>query len=91
MIFFLPINQGLDFEKVSKYTLLVTVVNEIDFEVSLLTSTATVIVTVLDVNEPPIFDPNENLVSKMENIPVGSEVAVYTATDPDTARKQKVM
>lgn len=66
-------------------------VNDIEFAVPLTTSTATVIVNVQDVNEPPIFDPKENYVSKSEDLPVGSEVVLYTAHDPDTARKQKVM
>ena len=52
---------------------------------------ATVVVTVEDVNEAPIFDPVEKLVVKPEDLPVDSEVAQYTASDPDTARSQTVM
>uniref|UniRef100_A0A7N6BW78 Cadherin-1 n=1 Tax=Anabas testudineus TaxID=64144 RepID=A0A7N6BW78_ANATE len=82
--------KGLDFEKNSKHTLLVAVENEVPFAVPLPTSTATVVVIVKDVNEPPVFDPVTKVVSKPENIPVNSEVTTYTATDPDTARKQTV-
>ena len=84
-------NQGLDFETATKHTLLVAVENEVPFVNQLATSTATVVVTVNDVNEPPIFDPQEKLVSKKENLAVDSTVVQYTAHDPDTARQQKVM
>uniref|UniRef100_A0A3Q1G2U5 Cadherin-1 n=1 Tax=Acanthochromis polyacanthus TaxID=80966 RepID=A0A3Q1G2U5_9TELE len=47
--------------------------------------------TLLDVNEAPVFDPKEKLVSVPEDLAVKSEVMQYNASDPDTARKQKVM
>uniref|UniRef100_A0A3Q4I2T8 Cadherin-1 n=2 Tax=Neolamprologus brichardi TaxID=32507 RepID=A0A3Q4I2T8_NEOBR len=82
----------LDFERASKHTLLISVENEIPFApgVSVVTSTATVVVNVKDVNEAPIFDPKEKLVVKPENLAVDEVVVQYTASDPDTARKQKV-
>ncbi|KAF1376075.1 hypothetical protein PFLUV_G00226860 [Perca fluviatilis] len=83
--------KGLDFEKSSTHTLLIAVVNEIPFAVPLPTATATVVVTVQDVNEAPVFDPVEKLVVKPEDLAVDSSVVQYTASDPDTARKQKVM
>lgn len=83
-------NQGLDFEKSGKHTLLVAVENEVPFATPLLTATATVVVTVQDVNEPPVFDPVEKLVSKPEDLAVDSVVVQYAASDPDTARQQKV-
>uniref|UniRef100_A0A3P9PYM8 Cadherin-1 n=1 Tax=Poecilia reticulata TaxID=8081 RepID=A0A3P9PYM8_POERE len=85
--------KGLDFEKASKHTLLVTVENEASFiaSVSLVISTATVVVTVEDVNEPPIFESEEKHVSQSEALAVNSPVAQYTASDPDTGRKQRVM
>lgn len=88
---FLLSNQGLDFEKTGKHTLLVAVENEIPFATPLSTATATVVVNVEDVNEAPIFDPIVKLVTKMEDLAVDTEVVQYTAHDPDTARKQKVM
>ncbi|XP_028459535.1 B-cadherin isoform X2 [Perca flavescens] len=82
--------KGLDFEKSSTHTLLIAVVNEIPFAVPLPTSTATVVVTVQDVNEAPVFDPVEKLVVIPEDLAIDSGVVQYTASDPDTARKQKV-
>lgn len=90
-LLFLPSNQGLDFEMSSQHTLLVAVENEVPFATPLPTATATVVVTVLDVNEAPVFDPIEKLVSKQEDLAVDADVVQYTASDPDTARKQKVM
>ncbi|KAL6461298.1 hypothetical protein MHYP_G00294420 [Metynnis hypsauchen] len=80
----------LDFEQNSKYTLLVAAENDVPFAKSLTTSTSTVIVNVLDVNEAPVFDAEKKMISRPENVEVGSELTVYTATDPDTVRTQKV-
>uniref|UniRef100_A0A3Q3GSI1 Cadherin-1 n=1 Tax=Labrus bergylta TaxID=56723 RepID=A0A3Q3GSI1_9LABR len=82
--------KGLDFEMSAKHTLLVEVENDVPFATSLPTSTATVVVDVVDVNEAPIFDPIVKTVSKQEDLALGSDVVQYTASDPDTARKQKV-
>uniref|UniRef100_I3JV25 Cadherin domain-containing protein n=1 Tax=Oreochromis niloticus TaxID=8128 RepID=I3JV25_ORENI len=83
----------LDFERVSKHTLLVSVENEIPFAcgVSVVTSTATVVVNVKDVNEAAVFDPKEKLVVKPEDLAVDEVIVQYSASDPDTARKQKVV
>uniref|UniRef100_A0AAR2K802 Cadherin domain-containing protein n=1 Tax=Pygocentrus nattereri TaxID=42514 RepID=A0AAR2K802_PYGNA len=80
----------LDFEQNSKCTLLVVAENDVPFVKPLTTSTTAVTVNVLDVNEAPVFDPEEQIISKPEDVAVGSELTVYTATDPDTARTQKV-
>ncbi|KAJ8400460.1 hypothetical protein AAFF_G00395840 [Aldrovandia affinis] len=82
--------KGLDFEKSMKYTLLVTVENDVPFATRLATSTATVIVNVEDVNEAPSFIPVEKLIVRPEDMAVGSDLIQYTAADPDTARKQTV-
>lgn len=53
-------------------------------------STATVYITVQDVNEGPVFFPDPLLVSKRENIPVGSSIAMLNATDPDYPQIQSI-
>uniref|UniRef100_A0A2K5DLX0 Cadherin-1 n=1 Tax=Aotus nancymaae TaxID=37293 RepID=A0A2K5DLX0_AOTNA len=81
---------GLDFEAKQQYILHVAVTNVAPFEVSLTTSTATVIVDVLDVNEAPIFVPLEKKVTVSEDFGVGQEITSYTAREPDTFMEQKI-
>ncbi|XP_051561111.1 cadherin-1-like isoform X16 [Myxocyprinus asiaticus] len=80
----------LDFEKTKQYILSVIVENDDPFVGSLPTSTATVTVNVEDVNEPPVFNPNEKVISRPEDFAVESELVTYTATDPDTGKSQKI-
>ncbi|KAJ8247328.1 hypothetical protein GJAV_G00245050 [Gymnothorax javanicus] len=82
--------KDLDFEKNANYTLLVSVKNEAQFATRFPTSNVTVVVNVEDRNEAPIFNPDQKLVSKPENLKVGADITLYTATDPDTAKNQKV-
>ena len=72
------------------YTLLVTVENEIPFAIRLPTATATVVVSVEDLNEAPVFSPTIQVVKRKEDLAVASEIVRYTATDPDTERSQNV-
>ncbi|XP_043101556.1 cadherin-3 isoform X2 [Puntigrus tetrazona] len=80
----------LDFERTKKYVLFVIVENDEPFVGSLPTSTATVTINVQDVNEPPEFNPKEMVIYREENLPVGSNLIAYTATDPDTGKSQKI-
>lgn len=64
--------------------------NDIPFARLLPTATATVVVSVEDVNEAPVFSPPIKVVTTKEDLPVGGIVVQYTATDPDTARSQTV-
>ncbi|XP_069822187.1 cadherin-1-like [Dendropsophus ebraccatus] len=86
----LTTTKGLDFETKREYILLVAVTNKANFSVPLVTSTATVTVTVLDVNEAPVFDPPEKTVRVPEDLASGQEVASYNAQDPDKAQTQKI-
>ncbi|XP_030213312.1 cadherin-1-like [Gadus morhua] len=87
--------KGLDYEMTKTFTLLVTVENEIPFAIRLPTATATVVVSVEDLNEAPVFRPTILVVMRKEDLAVASETPVslavqYTATDPDTERSQNV-
>ncbi|XP_072836945.2 B-cadherin [Pogona vitticeps] len=82
--------KGLDFEMRKQFILQITVVNEIPFSVTLPTSTATVTVNVEDVNEAPVFVPPVKEVNKREDLPVGQQVATYTAQDPDKFMQQTI-
>ncbi|KAM9351937.1 cadherin-13 [Symphorus nematophorus] len=89
----LSVVKPLDYEATKFHTLLIKVENE-DPLVSNArygpSSTATVHVTVLDINEGPVFFPDPYMVSRMENIPVGSFVAALNATDPDILQIQSI-
>ncbi|XP_030206240.1 B-cadherin isoform X1 [Gadus morhua] len=82
--------KGLDYETTKTFTLLVTVENEIPFAIRLPTATATVVVSVEDLNEAPVFSPTIRVVKRKEDLAVASEIVRYTATDPDTERSQNV-
>ncbi|XP_043120152.1 B-cadherin-like [Puntigrus tetrazona] len=83
-------SKGLDFEQTNAFSLLVVVKNEVPFAIPLATSTATVTITVQDVNEPPVFEPERKKIMTHEDLEVGSTITKYTAYDPDTAREQKI-
>lgn len=75
------------------HTLLIKVENEDPLVPDVMygpSSTATVYVTVEDVNEGPVFFPDPLVVTKWENIPVGSFVAMLNATDPDYPQVQSI-
>ncbi|XP_073669274.1 cadherin-1-like isoform X2 [Paramisgurnus dabryanus] len=80
----------LDYEKTKQFILSVIVENDHPFVGPLPTSTATVTVNVEDVNEPPVFNPKEKYITKPEDVPVGSDLVAFTATDPDIGRSQKL-
>ncbi|XP_076841545.1 cadherin-13 [Brachyhypopomus gauderio] len=89
----LSVVKPLDYESTMFHTLLIKVENE-DFLVPGViygpSSTATVYVSVQDVNEGPIFFPDPLIITKSENIPTGSFVAILNATDPDYLQVQSI-
>uniref|UniRef100_A0A8C8J5E8 Cadherin-13 n=1 Tax=Oncorhynchus tshawytscha TaxID=74940 RepID=A0A8C8J5E8_ONCTS len=89
----LSVVKPLDYESVVFHTLLIKVENEDPLVPDVgygSSSTATVHITVLDVNEGPVFFPDPLQVTKMENIPLGSFVALLNATDPDVLQSQSI-
>uniref|UniRef100_A0A8C3BVA1 Cadherin 1 n=1 Tax=Cairina moschata TaxID=8855 RepID=A0A8C3BVA1_CAIMO len=82
--------KGLDYETRSRYDLVVTVENKVPLSVSLGLSSASVLVLVRDVNEPPVFVPPVKRVEVSEDLPVGHEVTSYTAQDPDKDQRNRI-
>lgn len=68
----------------------VGVANEVPFVVKLPTATATVTVTVEDVNEAPVFVPPVQLATVSEDVPPGQTLTSCTAQDPDKAQGQRI-
>ncbi|XP_075325478.1 cadherin-13 [Odontesthes bonariensis] len=89
----LSVVKPLDYEATAFHTLLIRVENEdplipdVGYGAS---STATVHVTIEDINEGPVFFPDPLIVTRMENIPLGSFVASLNATDPDILEIQSI-
>ncbi|XP_054696703.1 cadherin-13 isoform X3 [Grus americana] len=89
----LSVVKPLDYEISAFHTLLIKVENEDPLIPDIAygpSSTATVQITVEDVNEGPLFHPNPMTVTKQENIPIGSVVLTVNATDPDTLQHQTI-
>uniref|UniRef100_A0A1A8KUZ5 Cadherin-13 n=1 Tax=Nothobranchius kuhntae TaxID=321403 RepID=A0A1A8KUZ5_NOTKU len=89
----LSVVKPLDYEATSFHSLLIRVENEDPLVPNAgygPSSTATVQVTVEDINEGPVFLPDPLFVTRMENIPIGSFVASLNATDPDILEMQSI-
>uniref|UniRef100_A0A6I8NFA7 Cadherin-13 n=1 Tax=Ornithorhynchus anatinus TaxID=9258 RepID=A0A6I8NFA7_ORNAN len=89
----LSVVKPLDYEISAFHTLLIKVENEDPLVPDVAygpSSTATVQITVLDVNEGPVFHPDPMTVTKRENISIGSVVLTVNATDPDTLQHQTI-
>uniref|UniRef100_A0A8C3V0V3 Cadherin domain-containing protein n=1 Tax=Catharus ustulatus TaxID=91951 RepID=A0A8C3V0V3_CATUS len=82
--------KGLDYEAKQQFVLHVAVANEVPFIVKLPMATATVTVTVEDVNEAPVFVPPVQLATVSEDVPPGQTLTACTAKDPDKAQSQRI-
>ncbi|NXO63456.1 CADHK protein, partial [Phainopepla nitens] len=82
--------KGLDYEAKQQFVLHVAVANEVPFVVKLPMATATVTVTVEDVNEAPVFVPPVQVATVSEDVPPGQTLAACTAQDPDKAQGQRI-
>ncbi|NXB77281.1 PCD23 protein, partial [Donacobius atricapilla] len=85
----LATNTGLDYENTSSYRFLVLLAS--DHGTPSLNSTATVLITVLDVNDnPPVFSSPEYHVHVKESIPIGSHIAEVSAEDCDAGANAEI-
>ncbi|XP_029464468.1 cadherin-15 isoform X2 [Rhinatrema bivittatum] len=87
----LSVIKPLDYETQDRVQLTISVRNEAELDTAAPKThraVAKVTVRVWDVNEPPVFHENPKVVSVREGTSAGSEIAVYTATDPDTRQPQ---
>ncbi|XP_043841192.1 cadherin-13 [Dromiciops gliroides] len=89
----LSVVKPLDYEISAFHTLLIKVENEDPLVPDVAygpSSTATVQITVSDVNEGPVFHPDPMTVTKRENITIGSMLLTLNATDPDSLQHQTI-
>ncbi|XP_074140839.1 cadherin-13-like [Sminthopsis crassicaudata] len=89
----LSVVKPLDYEISAFHTLLIKVENEDPLVPDVAygpSSTATVQITVSDVNEGPVFHPDPMTVTKREDISIGSMLLTVNATDPDSLQHQTI-
>ncbi|NXB49606.1 PCD23 protein, partial [Leucopsar rothschildi] len=91
----LSTNTGLDYENTSSYREMATsyelVLLASDHGTPSLNSTATVLITVLDVNDnPPVFSSPEYHVHVKESIPIGSHITEVSAKDYDAGTNAEI-
>lgn len=84
-------SQPIDFETNRMFVLTVAAENQVPLAKGIQhppQSTATVSITVIDVNESPYFVPNPKLVRQEEGLLAGSMLTTFTARDPDRYMQQ---
>ncbi|NWV02478.1 PCD23 protein, partial [Ptilonorhynchus violaceus] len=91
----LTTNTGLDYENTSSYRFVSAshqlVLLASDHGTPSLNSTATVLITVLDVNDnPPLFSSPEYHVHVKESIPIGSHITEVSAKDCDAGSNAEI-
>ncbi|XP_069739789.1 cadherin-4-like isoform X2 [Narcine bancroftii] len=83
----------VDYEINRAFVLTVVVMNQAPLAAGIqssLQSTATVAISVTDVNEAPFFIPNPKLIRQEEEMPVGTLLTTFAAQDPDRFMQQAV-
>ncbi|XP_069778674.1 cadherin-2 [Narcine bancroftii] len=81
----------IDYESSRAFVLKVTAANQVPMTKGIQLppqSTATVSITVIDVNESPQFIPNPKLIRQEEGLPEGKVLTFFTAEDPDRYMEQ---
>lgn len=89
---FLP-PQPIDFETNRMFVLTVAAENQVPLAKGIQhppQSTATVSVTVIDVNENPYFVPNPKIIRQEEGLHAGTMLTTFTAQDPDRYMQQSI-
>ncbi|KAM3920100.1 cadherin-16 [Leptodactylus fuscus] len=81
------LDQNLDYEQVNEYTLTIVARNKAEllgaeYDNS---STATILISVGNVNEAPVFTVNQYEVKVPENVQIGSIILTVKAYDPDVS------
>uniref|UniRef100_A0A4W2BRD8 Cadherin-2 n=1 Tax=Bos indicus x Bos taurus TaxID=30522 RepID=A0A4W2BRD8_BOBOX len=83
----------IDFETNRMYVLTVAAENQVPLAKGIQhppQSTATVSVTVIDVNENPYFAPNPKIIRQEEGLHAGTVLTTFTAQDPDRYMQQNI-
>ncbi|KYO46298.1 hypothetical protein Y1Q_0021824 [Alligator mississippiensis] len=84
----LVLSRRLDRETASSHSL---VILAFDHGIPSLKSTATVLITVLDINDnPPIFSSLEYHIQVKESIPIGSHIIMVSANDSDAGTNAEI-
>ncbi|XP_053250786.1 cadherin-22 [Podarcis raffonei] len=87
----ISVQKPLDFEAQSVQTVVVEALNKFAdprfVDLGTFRDQTIVRVSVLDVDEPPEFQPPDGLMEVQEDAPVGSLVGMVTALDPDVANR----
>jgi hypothetical protein len=85
--------QPIDFETNRMFVLTVAAENQVPLAKGIQhppQSTATVSVTVIDVNENPYFAPNPKIIRQEEGLHAGTMLTTLTAQDPDRYMQQNI-
>lgn len=92
-VFFSFLFQPIDFETNRMFVLTVAAENQVPLAKGIQhppQSTATVSVTVIDVNENPYFAPNPKIIRQEEGLHAGTMLTTLTAQDPDRYMQQSI-
>lgn len=87
------VEKPVDYEINRAFVLTVLVMNQSPLATGIqssLQSTATVAISVTDVNEAPFFIPNPKLIRQEEEMPVGTLLTTFAAQDPDRFMHQAI-
>lgn len=83
----------MDYERNGAFMLTVVVSNQAHLASGIpssLSSTAGVTISVLDVNEAPIFPSNPKIIRFEEGVPADTTLTIFAAQDPDRFIQQSV-